>query len=149
MTVTVEAVDATDAHVLAVLRKRHDGQEVGFEGSYGFAYDVVTHGWRKASHRALDTALSTERFPVPANTLEQPLVPGERVPLEIALLPQATRFRAGDELEVEIRGSWIFPANPLISQFPARYESGPSDSVVLLLGPDNPSHITLPIRRVL
>lgn len=56
-----------DATVLAAVRLVRDGVEVPFEGSYGFDRDVVTHGWLRVSHRALDQERSLDWLPVHAH----------------------------------------------------------------------------------
>jgi predicted acyl esterase len=147
----VELVDADDILLFAGVRKRRNGRTVGFEGSYGFPAAMVTVGWLKASHRHLDPERSRPGVPWhdhSASTVA-PLRPGEKVAVDIELLPSATRFRAGDELELVVQGRWFFPRNPLTGQFPAVYESsrrgrcivhcgGPFDSVLQVPRPADP-----------
>ncbi len=130
--------------VVGVAKERH-GRQVGFEGSYGFRGDVVTHGMLKASHRRLDTTLADTARPVAAHTDEQPLAPGEIVPVEIELLPSATLFRAGEVLRLDICGRWLFPQNPLTGQFPAGYQNGPSATCVLHTGGDHDTRLRVPV----
>ena len=98
--------------------------------------------------RELDHAHSTELQPVHTHARLEPARPGEVVPVELALLPHATRFRAGDELRLELRGSWLFPRNPLTGQFPAGYQRPPAATCVVLTGGEHPSTLrfgTLPV----
>ena len=130
---------------VGVAKERH-GRRVGFEGSYGFRGDVVTHGALKASHRRLDPALSDTGRPVHAHTDEQPLTAGEIVPVDVELLPSATLFRAGEVLRLDVRGRWLFPRNPLTGQFPAGYRSGPRTTCVLHTGGGHDSRLRVPHR---
>lgn len=53
--------------------------------------------------------------------------PGEVVPVAIALRPQATRLRKGDQLQLDIQGHWFYPRSVFRGQFPAAYQpSGPA-----------------------
>lgn len=116
---------ADDAFIFAGIRKVSAGTEVLFEGSYGFSGDMVSKGWQRAAHRALDTDLSTAAQPVHRHERAEPLKEGEIVPIAIALRPHATRFRRGEQLRLEIRGQWHYPGDILRGQFPARYEKSP------------------------
>jgi predicted acyl esterase len=125
--------------------KERDGRQVGFEGSYGFRGDMVTHGMLRASHRRLDPTLSEPERPVHTHTEEEPLEPGEIAPVEIALLPSATLFRAGDVLRLDIRGTWLLPRNPLTGQFPAGYQPSPRGTCVLHTGSEHDSILRVPL----
>jgi predicted acyl esterase len=70
------------------------------------------------------------------------------VPVELALLPHATRFRAGDELRLELRGRWLFPRNPLTGQFPAGYQRPPAATCTVLTGGAHDSHLRFGTRAV-
>ena len=72
--------------------------------------------------------------PVHTHRNAQPVAAGEVVPVDIALLPHATRLRAGDTLRVDIRGSWHFPRNPLTGQFPAGYQRSPAGRCIIHAG---------------
>ena len=62
---------------------------------------IVSRGWLRASHRALD-ALSTPEVPRHPHDREEPLVPGEVYRFEISLEPQAYCFAAGHRIRLEI-----------------------------------------------
>jgi putative CocE/NonD family hydrolase len=85
--------------------------------------DMVSKGWQRAAHRELDADRSTPEQPVHRHGRAEPLMPGEIVPVHIAMRPHATRFRKAEELRLEIRGHWFFPDDPLRGQFPANYQS--------------------------
>lgn len=118
--------NTADAHLFVGLRKFSNGRECLFEGSYGFGFDMVTHGWQRAAHRELDNTLSTPWQPVHTHRRAEPLQPGEVIPVDIALQPHATRMRAGDSLRLDIRGTWHYPRNPLTGTFPAGYRRSPA-----------------------
>jgi len=63
---------------------------------------LVTKGWLRASHRALDPARSTEMEPYHAHTKPEPIVPGQVYKLEISLEPTAYRFKQGNRMRLEI-----------------------------------------------
>ena len=79
------------------------------------------------------------------HTEEQPLAPGEIVPVDIELLPSATLFRAGDVLRFGVRGRWLFTRNPLTGQFAADYQRGPRTRCVLHTGGDHDSRLRVPL----
>ena len=106
----VETEDATDADLFVGVEKLDtDGNEVYFfSASGGNANGPVTRGWLRASKRALNTERSTDARPVLSYALDEPLTPGETVQVDIALMPTATRFRAGETLRLIIQ-SWSDP----------------------------------------
>jgi predicted acyl esterase len=63
---------------------------------------LVTKGWLRASHRALDPQHSTEMEPYHAHAHPQPLEPGEVYKFEISIEPNAYRFRQGNRIRLEI-----------------------------------------------
>lgn len=136
----------SDAHLFIGVRKFRHGRECLFEGSYGFGFDMVTRGWQRVAHRALDHTLSTPWQPVHTHREPQPVAPGEIVAVDIALRPHATRFRAGDTLRMDIRGSWHFPRNPLTGQFPAGYHRSPAGRCTIHAGGQYPSGLLVGMR---
>ena len=77
------------------VRKFSQGQEVLFEGSYGFGRDLVTRGFLRLQS-------GTAR---------------------VELLPSSTVFRRGDVLCLDLQGRYFFIRHPLLGQFPAGYQS--------------------------
>lgn len=147
LTVQVSLPEGGDANLFVGVRKFHRGRQVRFEGSFGFSRDVVTRGWQRLAHRRLDESLSLPCQPVHSHDRAEPLKAGEITPVQIALLPHATRFRAGDEFMIEIRNRWLFPRDPLRGQFPAAYQRGPATDYTLHTGQDKDSTLLLGIRR--
>lgn len=140
----LEADGADDVDLVAGVEKWRDGRYLGFEGSYGFGRDRVATGWQKASLRELDEEASTAGGPVHTFRESQPLERGEIVPVDVALGPSATLFRAGETLRLVIGGRWLWPVNPLTGNFPARYPSTGSRRCTLHWGPDRPAHLLIP-----
>jgi predicted acyl esterase len=141
----VEIPAGGDTHLFAGIRKIHAGKEVTFEGSFGFERDLVSTGLLVASARQADPALSPSAAqPVHAFRHARPLHPGEVTPVDIALLPTATRFQAGDHLVLEIATRWFFPRNPLTGQFPTWYATGQQTTIHLHTGPTAPATLLLP-----
>jgi predicted acyl esterase len=136
---------ADDVALFAGVRKLRNGRHVGFEGSYGFGWDMVTKGWQKASHRALDAELSEPWWPVHADDAEQKLLPGEIVRVEMALLPSATLFRRGDVLRLDVQGRWFYPRDPLRGQFPAAYEASSPALCTLHCGGSFDARLLVPL----
>ena len=137
-----------DVHLFAGVRKFHDGREVTFEGSFGFGGDMVTHGWQRPAFRDLDSQLSSRWQPVHTFAREQPLAPGEIVPVDVALLPQATRFRAGDIVRLELRGDWPRPRNPITGQFPSGYCPSAKGHLIVHSGNGHDSHLLVGSRPI-
>ena len=141
----VEARDADDVDLYVGVEKWRGRRYVPFEGSYGFGRDRVTTGWLKASLRALDEQRSRPFDPVPTFDHRQPLAPGEVAPVDIALGPSATRFRAGETLRLVVAGRWLWPRNPFTGQFPTAYQRGPSGRCTLHWGPDRQARLLIPV----
>jgi predicted acyl esterase len=142
----LEVQGAADALLFAGLRKRRNGREITFEGSYGFSGAMVSKGWQRAAHRDLDTELSTPERPVYTHCKVQLLQPGEVVPIAIAMLPQATRLSKGDQLRLEHQGCWFYSKSQLRSQYPASYEKSPNATCIFHTGGDSPTYLLLATR---
>jgi putative CocE/NonD family hydrolase len=140
----VELAGGSDCSLFVALEKWRRGRYAPFEGSYGFGRDHVSSGWLKLSHRALEAAASRPFAPVHTHTDPAPVRPGEVVIAEISLLPSSTRFDAGDEVRLAIRGHWPWSRNPLTGQFPAAYEQSAGATVVLHLGGESPARLLVP-----
>jgi len=66
------------------------------------AFQLVTKGWLRASHRALDENRSTEMEPYHSHARPEPLKPGEVYRYDISIEPNAFRFRKGNRIRLEI-----------------------------------------------
>lgn len=63
---------------------------------------LVTEGWLKASHRALDPARSTPMSPYHSHARAAPLEPGKIYPFQIEIWPTCWVFRRGHRIRVEL-----------------------------------------------
>jgi predicted acyl esterase len=140
----VEAHGPDDIDLFVGVEKWRGRNYVPFEGSYGFGRDRITTGWLKTSLRALDQQHSRPFDPVPTFNHHQPLAPGQVVPVDIALGPSATFFRAEETLRLVVAGRWPWPLNPLTGQFPAAYPRGPKGSCTLHWGPERQARLLVP-----
>jgi predicted acyl esterase len=94
-----------DADVFVVLRAfGPDGAEVVFQGAID-PHTPLAQGWLRASHRALDPALTTDYRPYHAHTTPLPLVPGEPVQLDVELWPTSIVLPAGYCIALSVRGN--------------------------------------------
>ncbi|HEX3875601.1 MAG TPA: CocE/NonD family hydrolase, partial [Bryobacteraceae bacterium] len=146
--VHIEISGAADAVLFAGIRKFRGARECVFEGSYGFSCDMVAKGWQRLAHRDLDGRLSTPEQPVHTHAHAQPLSPGEIIPVDIALLPQATRFLRGDRLRLDLRGNWHYPRDPFRGTFPAAYQRNPRARCTIHCGGPHASRLLLGMRPV-
>jgi putative CocE/NonD family hydrolase len=64
--------------------------------------EVVSRGWLRASHRALDPERSTEMEPYHTHAAPEPLVPGRVYRFDISIEPMAYLFAAGHRIRLEI-----------------------------------------------
>jgi len=95
----------TDADVFAVLRVfAPDGQEVVFQGALD-PHTPVGQGWLRASHRKLDPNLTLPYRPYHTHDEIQPLVPGEKVELDVEIWPTCIVVPEGYRIALTIRGS--------------------------------------------
>ena len=93
-----------DADLFLVLRiYTADLREVTFPGALD-PHTPVAQGWLRASHRALDSALTQPWRPYHTHTSKQPLTPGVPVELEIELWPTSIVVPAGYRIALSVRG---------------------------------------------
>jgi len=144
--VEVQGVD--DVYLFAGVRKLRGGREVVFEGSFGFSGDMVSKGWQRAAHRELDAARSTPWQPVHTHRRAEPLAPGEIVPVDVELRPHATRFRAGEQLRLDVQGHWFYSRGPVRGQFPLGYRRSAKGTLVLHTGAGRDARLRLGHRPV-
>lgn len=63
---------------------------------------VVSKGWLRAAHRAIDESESIEGDPRHLHDREEPLVPGEATEMRVALVGCGHRFKRGSRIRLEI-----------------------------------------------
>ncbi len=105
----IEAEGSNDADLFVALQKLDSGgQEVGFTFYAFFENGPITLGWQRASHRELDAEHSRPERPVHKHLREEPLSPGECIPIEIELWPFSVRFAPGESLRLVVAGADIY-----------------------------------------
>src|SRR5205823_1213371 len=66
---------------------------------------VISSGWLRASHRALDAERSTADRPFHLHQKTEPLVPGKVYRLDIELWPTSYLFKRGHRIALELTAS--------------------------------------------
>ncbi len=99
-----------DADVFVIVRAfAPGGEEVVFQGAID-PHTPLAQGWLRASHRALDPALTTEYRPYHTHAAREPLVAGEPVQLDVELWPTSVVLPAGYRIALTVRGSdYVYP----------------------------------------
>jgi uncharacterized protein len=94
----------SDADVFLVFRVfSADLREVVFQGAID-PHTPVAQGWLRASHRKLDSRLSTPYRPYHTHDEVQPLAPGKPVQLDVEIWPTSIVVPAGHRLALSVRG---------------------------------------------
>ena len=152
-----------DADIMVTLRNfGPDGKEVFEVGSQGQP-TVLTKGWLRASHRKLDTKLSTAHRPYHTHDEKQPLKPGEIVQLDIELWPTSIVVPAKHRIAITVRGrdyEYAKSTGARLSNFKNELlgcgpflHNEPRDrppalfggTTTLHFGPDHPAFVLLPV----
>lgn len=139
----LSATGADDPSVFATVHKIHNETITRFQGSFGFDGDAVSSGWQRVAFRDLDPDLSAPYRPVHTFTSLTRLAPDEVVQVDVELREQATRFRAGDTLRLEIHGRWPKRRNPATGQFPSGYRSSTAGTCTIHTGQSHPSALLI------
>jgi hypothetical protein len=93
-----------DADLFVILRVFDPaGTEVTFQGALD-PHTPIAHGWLRASHRALDTKLSTPYRPYHPHDRREPLTPGEVYELDVEIWPTSIVIPAGYTLALTVQG---------------------------------------------
>jgi putative CocE/NonD family hydrolase len=104
--------------------------------------ELITRGWLRASHRALDPKHSTEMVPYHTHSDPQPLTPNEVYKFEISLEPMAYLIQKGHRLRLEI----VNGDSPISEQlWPHYYRPDKVGSDTILHDTAHPSELFLPI----
>jgi predicted acyl esterase len=152
-----------DADLFLVFRVfTPDLREVVFMGAID-PHTPIAQGWLRASHRELDTRLSTDYRPYHTHRRKQPLAPGEIVQLDVEIWPTSIVVPAGYRVALTVRGrdyEWQKNTGARLSNFKNELlgcgpflHDDPRDrppdvfggKVSLHAGPQHPSYILLPI----
>ena len=105
---------------------------------------VVTKGWLRASHRAIDREKSLPYAPWYRHDNPEPIEPDKVYEFEIAVMPTAYRFKKGSRIRLEIANG-----DSQLTEFVFQHDYTP-DKVgrdTLHHSAEYPSHILLPVVR--
>jgi predicted acyl esterase len=152
-----------DADLFLVFRVyTPDLREITFMGAID-PHTPVAQGWLRASHRKLDTALSTACRPYHAHDEKQPLKAGEIVQLDIELWPTSIVVPARHRIALTVRGrdyeyarstgarlsnfkNELLGCGPFLHNEPRdRPPAVFSGTTTLHCGPQHPAFILLPV----
>jgi predicted acyl esterase len=155
----------TDADLFLVLRVfTADMREVTFAGAID-PHTPVAQGWLRASHRALDPALTRPYRPYHLHKATQPLVPGQPVETDIELWPTSVVVPAGCRIALSVRGKdYVYAESTGLKLSNFKNEltgcgpflhNDPRDrpaavfggTTTLHIGRDRPAYVLLPIIR--
>jgi len=110
----VEADGADDMDLYVGLSKLdRNGNEVFMAGYNDVESGHVASGWLRVSHREVDRERSTKFRPFLKHKRKLKLSPGERVRVEIEILPSSTLFRGGESLVLRIQGTELSGAGDI------------------------------------
>jgi hypothetical protein len=110
----VEADGSDDMDLYVGLSKLdRSGNEVPMAGYNDVEDGHLASGWLRVSHRELDAERSTASRPVLRHQETLKLEPGERVAVEIEILPSSTLFRQGESLVVRAQGTELSGAGDI------------------------------------
>jgi predicted acyl esterase len=106
------------------------------------ASQVVTKGWLRASHRALDPKHSTEMEPYHLHTKPEPIKPGEVYKFDISVEPNAYRFKQGNRIRLELANGDSPVTDVLWTHYYAPNKIGQD---TIWHGAKHPSSLVLPV----
>lgn len=109
------------------------------------AETILTGGWLKASHRAVDESKSKPWQPFHPHTESVPVVPGEICQYAIVIQPTSNVFKEGHSLKLEITSSDYEGA---YTHMKTHFYHIPSSKITLhkiYHDKEHPSHLLLPI----
>lgn len=93
-----------DMDIFVGMRKRNAAGQLEHFENWHQEFPVVSRGWLRVSQRKTDSKLSKPWLPYLAHDEVLPVVPGEKYPVNIEILPSSTLFEAGSTLELVIQG---------------------------------------------
>jgi predicted acyl esterase len=108
---------------------------------------VLTRGWLRGSHRAVDPARSAPWQPYHPHTRVEPLTPGTVYEFQIPLVPTANLFRAGARIKLRIACTDDEPAHSLEAIASGHIRRQAPARITVYHDDRYPSHLLLPITR--
>jgi uncharacterized protein len=106
------------------------------------AYMLITKGWLRASHRALDPAKSTEMEPYHTHTNPEPIEPGKIYRFDISIEPMAHRFKKGSRVRLELVNGDSALTDMLWTHY---YNPNKIGADTIHHSPEHPSALLLPV----
>jgi putative CocE/NonD family hydrolase len=103
---------------------------------------IVTKGWLRASHRALDAEKSTEMEPYHSHADPQPIEPGKIYRFEISIEPMAHRFKKDNRVRLEIVNGDSVITDVLWTHY---YVPSKIGADTIYHSAEHPSALTLPV----
>jgi predicted acyl esterase len=104
--------------------------------------ELVTRGWLRASHRALDASKTTEMEPYHTHSDPQPIEPGKIYRFDISIEPMAHRFEKGNRVRLEIVNGDSVVTDVLWTHY---YLPNKIGSDTIHHSAEHPSALTLPV----
>ena len=102
--VETDAADDMDLFI-GLSKLDRNGNEVFMAGYNDVEHGHLASGWLRVSHRELDEEKSTAGRPFLKHERLLKVRPGERVPVDIEILPSSTLFRSGESVVLRIQGT--------------------------------------------
>jgi uncharacterized protein len=103
---------------------------------------IISKGWLRASHRALDPERSTDLAPVHTHTLCEPIEPATVYAFEIAIMPTSYRIASRHRLRLEIANA----DSPITEAlFTHEYQLFKIGTDTYHLGGHTPAHLCIPL----
>lgn len=132
----------TDTDFIVKLSEQFPQDAAADERSSQPRFRVVTKGWLRASHRAIDPERSKPNAPWYLHESPELIEPGRVYKYEIAVMPTAHLFKKGSRIRVELANG-----DSQLTEFVFQHEYTP-DKVgcdTIYFGADYPSSLALPI----
>jgi hypothetical protein len=108
---------------------------------------LLTKGWLKGSHRALDLERSKPWEPIHQHRRPEPLTPGEIYEFDVKLVPTGNLFKAGSRIAVKIRCVDDEPRNPLELAATGSLRRAAVARVTVFHDEAHPSYLLLPVTK--
>lgn len=135
---------ATDTDFIVKLSEQFQSDAAQHSAGVNPRYQIVSKGWLRASHRALDIARSTDLAPVYLHTHPELITPGQVYRFEIAVMPSAHQFKKGSRIRLELSNG-----DSSVTEYVFTHEYAPwkVGQDVILHDRDHPSHLLIPVRN--
>jgi predicted acyl esterase len=147
----VEETEVIGPAVLTLYASTTDDEVLWFVSLWEVAPDgrerVLTRGWLRGSHRAVDPARSAPWLPVHPHTDAEPLRPGTPYEFQIQIMPTANLFKGGSRFKLRIACADDEPAHSLDAIATGHIRRQAPSRVTVYHDDAHPSCLYLPITR--